>query len=239
MSFPNRSLLFAGLAMVAFALVTNVPYALLIARFGYDDILREPSRVVLAAFAAGGSSLILIWLAFALCAASFVVVAGLVADAARAQGRALPCFVVGAGVASALAQAIGLSRWVFVVPGLADIALDPASDDASRAAALVTYDALHQFAGVAIGEHIGQTLLALWTVGVAGTLLKGGLGPRVFGVVGLVLAPLWFVGQIELLATVIPGMPVVEVTPIAFMGWELWLLALGVAWIVRAVRAKT
>jgi Domain of unknown function (DUF4386) len=233
---PSRPFLVAGLAMAAFALAANVPYALLIARFGYDDILREPPLVVLSAFADGGPSLILIWLAFALCAASFVVVAGLVADAARAGGKVLPGFVLAAGAASAVAQAVGLSRWVFAVPGLAETALDPAASEGARAAAIVMYETLHQFAGVAIGEHIGQTLLAVWTAGLSWTLLKGGLGPRAFGAVGLVIAPSWLVGQTELIATVIPGMPVIEITPIAFMAWEVWVLALGVAWIFKGLR---
>lgn len=232
----GRPFLLAGLAMTGFALAANVPYAFLVERFGYDDVLREPPLAVLKAFVAGGPELVLIWLAFAVCALSFVVVAGLVGDAAKAGGKALPGFVVLAGAASALAQAIGLSRWAFAVPGIAASALDPSASEATRAAAVVMYQTLHQFAGVAIGEHVGQTLLAIWTAGFAWRLLMGGLGPRVFGVLGLVIAPLWIVGQSELLATVIPDAPVFEVAPIAFMAWELWLLVLGIAWIVRGVR---
>lgn len=229
----SRPFRIAGLALVTFALAANVPYVLLIERFGYDDILREPALDVLRAFAAGGPSLVLIWLAFALCALSFVVVAGLVDDALRTT-TPLPRFATYAGVASALAQAIGLSRWVFVAPGLAATASDPAATEAQRTAAVAIYEALHQFAGVAIGEHIGQTLLALWTAGLGFTLLRaGGLAARLFGLVGLVIAPLWILGQSELLATVIEGFPVLEVAPIAFMGWEVWLLALGVWWLVR------
>lgn len=238
MTAARRPLLFAGLALTAFAIAANVPYVLLIQRFGYDDILREPPLKVLEAFAAGGPPLILIWLAFAVCALSFVLVAGLVSDALKSDGRAAPAFVALAGGASALAQAIGLSRWAFAVPGLADTALDPAATDAQRAAAVEIYKALHQFAGVAIGEHIGQTLAALWTAGVGWTLLNGAPGPRLLGVIGLLIAPVWIVGQTELLATVIPGFPVIEAAPIAFMAWEAWLLALGVVWIVKALRTR-
>jgi hypothetical protein len=238
MNPARRPLFLAGVALVAFSLAANVPYAMLIERFGYDDVLREPPLRVLAAFAAGGLELILIWLAFAVCALAFVAVAGQVDDALKAGGAAAPRFVALAGGASALAQAIGLSRWAFVVPGLADTALDPAATEAQRAAAVAIYTALHQFAGVAIGEHIGQTLAALWTAGVSWALLRGAPGPRVLGVAGLMIAPLWIVGQSELLATVISGFPVVEAAPIAFMAWEAWLLVLGVTWIVKAVRRQ-
>lgn len=32
-----------------------------------------------------------------------------------------------------------------------------------------------------------------------------------------------------------PELPVIELLPYAFMGWELWLLVVGVALIVKAV----
>ncbi len=225
----------AGAALALFPLIASVPYALLVRDFGYDDVLRAPPLDVLRAFAAGGPDLILEWLAFAVCASGFVLVAGLVADAAK-QGNHPPSrFVLAAGALSALAQAIGLSRWAFAVPTIADAALDPASSEARREAALMSYQMLHQFAGVAIGEHIGQTLAALWTAGLSWAILRGGLGPRVFGALGLVIAPLWIVGQVELVRTVIPSAPEWEIAPIAFMAWEAWLLALGAAWIVRGL----
>ncbi len=46
---------------------------------------------------------------------------------------------------------------------------------------------------------------------------------------GLLTAPLLLLGQSELLATVIPTMPVVETTPIGFILWEVWLLLVGVS----------
>ena len=55
------------------------------------------------------------------------------------------------------------------------------------------------------------------------------------GAAGLVTLPLWVVGQTELLSLSMPELPVIEVLPYAFMGWELWLLVVGVALIVRAM----
>lgn len=226
----------AGLAAITFALVVNIPYVLLIDRFGYDDILRAPPLEVLVAFQAGGPTLVLIWLAFALCALGFVVVAGWVGEAIRATGRAWPGYVAGIGTAAALAQATGLLRWVFVVPGIAEVALDPTSDPAARQAALMAYRVVHQYAGVAIGEHLGQTLTAGWTLALSLAILRHRIAPRLFGLAGLVLATLWIIGQSELLATVIP-IPVIEATPLAFMGWEAWLLGLGICWVTWPARS--
>jgi len=71
----------AGAAMVGFAVAANIPFALLVDRFGYDDVLREPPLDVLRAFEAGGPELILIWLAFALCALAFLWVSAWTGDA--------------------------------------------------------------------------------------------------------------------------------------------------------------
>lgn len=59
-------------------------------------------------------------------------------------------------------QAMDLARWVFAVPGLAAIASDPAATAAAKETAIVVFNALHQYAGVALGEHIGQIFTALW-----------------------------------------------------------------------------
>jgi hypothetical protein len=221
--------------MVGFALAANVPFALLVERFGYDDVLREPPLQVLAAFRAGGPELIVIWLAFALCALAFLWVSGWTGEAIRSGGGRWPAWAAAAGAASAVAQAVGLSRWSFVVPGLADRALD--GSPMESAVAVGTYLALHQFAGVAIGEWLGQTLLAAWTVAVGLALVRGplaqGMWTRALGLVALILSPLWIVGQVELLATVDPAFPEFQITQWVFTGWLVWLLALGVTWIVQ------
>jgi len=229
----------AGLAMAGFALAANVPFALLVDRFGYDDVLREPPLQVLAAFRAGGPELILIWLAFALCALSFLWVSAWTGEAIRAGGGRWPAWVAAAGAASAVAQAIGLSRWSFVVPGLADRALDGSAMES--AVAVGTYQALHQFVGVAIGEWLGQTLMAAWTLAVGLALVRGpgagagtrGVWTRVLGVIALILSPLWIVGQVELLATVDSAFPGFQITQWVFTAWLVWLLALGLTWAVQ------
>lgn len=236
LSFTQKT----GLALTGFALAANVPFTLLIDRFGYDDILREPPLEVMAAFRAGGPELILIWLAFALCALSFVWVSAWVGQAVREQGGRWPAWAAAAGAASAVAQAAGLARWVFVIPGLAQQAEVP--DPALQAAAVVGYGVIHQFAGVAIGEWLGQTLLAGWTLALGLELFRGlagrGIWHRVLGVAGLALAPLWLVGQTELLATVDTAFHALPITAYVYMGWEAWLLLVGLTWAFTRTRQR-
>jgi hypothetical protein len=58
----------AGALLIAVPLALNAAFALLAARFDYPDVLRRPTGEVLAAFRAGGTSLVLLWWAFALTA---------------------------------------------------------------------------------------------------------------------------------------------------------------------------
>lgn len=213
----------------AFLVAVNVPYAMLIERFGYDDILREPAAVVLRTFAAGGPTLVAIWLAFALGCLLFVPVAASIAQALRDEqaSRLSPLTLV--GVLSALLQAVGLLRWVFVVPVLARIHGDPAASDAAREAALVGFQVVHQYGGVVIGELLGQLLLVAWTLGIARLLLARGGAWTLLGGAGVVIGAAWVVGFTELLGTAMPGIAVIEAAPFAFMAWEAWLAALAAA----------
>lgn len=68
-----------------------------------------------------------------------------------AQGAAM------LGLASAVAQAIGLLRWVLVVPGLARSYADPSASDATRNAIILVFDAVHHFGGMV--WMLGQTEL--------------------------------------------------------------------------------
>lgn len=217
-----------GLAFILFVLAANAAFIALQMTFGYDDILREPPGVVLERFAAGGPTLILIWLAFALAAAAFAPLALAFGKSAEAAwGRAMPIATT-LGVVSAALQSVGLARWVFVVPGLAT--LHPSDPQTAEA----LFQVIHAYGGVAIGEHLGQLALIGWTAGAA-LALRRAPDPlvRALSWLGLATIPAWILGQSELLATVIPGFPVIEAAPIAFMAWEAWLLLLGLALLAR------
>ncbi|MEJ0023862.1 MAG: DUF4386 family protein [Alphaproteobacteria bacterium] len=90
-----------------------------------------------------------------------------------------PALAIGAAITGSLAglaQAIGLWRWVFVIPGLARTHADPASAPAAKLAAERAFEILNQYGGVAIGEHLGQLLTALFVLMLA--LLQWGVNAR-------------------------------------------------------------
>jgi hypothetical protein len=235
----NLSGLLAGGALIAFLVLANVAYGSLIAIFDYDDILREPVGTVLGRFSAGGGPLILAWAGFAWSALLFVLAAPLVGRAFAERHGQTVWIATAAGAASGLVQAIGLFRWVFVVPHLARDYAAPGASDADRAAIAHVYDTLNQYGGVALGEHLGQVLLVAWSLGIIAACWRAGGLLKWTSLLGLASVPMWIVGQTELYATVMPGLQVVEATPLAFMTWMVWVLALAISLIVQRPAATS
>jgi Domain of unknown function (DUF4386) len=224
-----------GLAILVFLLAASLPYVWLIEHFGYDDILREPTTVILMNFNAGGAPLVLAWLAFAMSSLLFLPVA-LGFDRLFIAQRMVGHGAVLLGSASAIAQAVGLLRWVLVVPPLASQYVDPQATAATRDAVVVVFDAVHRYGGNLLGELLGQLLLAAWTGLVAWQLFRSGLVPRWLAAGGALT--LWLLGQTEVLHAIVPAVASIELIPLAFMAWEAWLTALAVALLSAAWRGR-
>lgn len=223
-----------GISLIAFAIAFNLPYAWLAANFDYPAVLRSPPGAILAAFAEGGAALVLAWAAFALAALLFAPVAVGVAVVTRRSGH--PTSAIAAlGVAAGVTQAIGLSRWVYAVPGLAASWAASAEDAAMRNSIETVFTTLHQFAGVGVGEAIGQSLTALWLIGVA----VGQRGHPRFGsavaAVGLLGGVILLFGLVEGLATVLafdPGVFGLSAL-VGFLVLTIWMIWTGILCIRR------
>ena len=62
---------------------------------------------------------------------------------------------------------------------------------------LVQFQTLNRYLGVAVGEHLGYLFTGLWTALAGIALIQSDLLHPLFGVVGLVLAPLFVLGSLE------------------------------------------
>ena len=210
-----------GVAAIALAVAFNVPFSVLGAIYDYPDILGRPAAEALSKFVAGGPVLILTWHAFMLCALALAVMAPALAVSPRRLATR-PALAVGAAVIGALAglaQAIGLARWVFAVPALAQDG-GPAAEQA--------FNLLNAWGGVAIGEHIGQLLTAIFVIQVA--MLQAGEGRRIAAPVGFLSGVLLIAGSGEGLALALgaPGELFALTTIAGFVGLTLWLITTGV-----------
>jgi len=198
--------------------------------FEYPDILRQDTSVILHKFHDGGSELIWTWFAFAMTGIPLLpafILLGQKLENKTASARLATTL----GVIGLIVQIVGLLRWTFVVPVLAETFVN-ATDDSTKAATILAFKTIHQFAGVLLGEHLGQVFSIAWTVLISFTLLKQKMIPRWLGVFGFIASFIYLLAQAELFATVIPSFPVWDLA--GFVGstlWLIWLIIVGVTFL--------
>jgi hypothetical protein len=211
--------------LIAVPLLFNAGYAALAIRFDYPGILRRPTAEILDRFRAGGSGLVLLWFGFAWSALLFIPVAALAGALIPDPG--LAALSIAVGVVAGSVQALGLLRWVFLVPFLARVQ----AAGADRSTLDLVFQVQHRYLGVAVGEHVGYLMTGGWTIIVA----AAGALPMWLAVPGiaigamLVLGALEFVGPFEDRGWKLAGVLV----PIGYILWSAWLIALGVLLLVR------
>lgn len=223
-----------GALLIMGAVLVNIPYTFLIMNFDYPDILREPTGEILTRFAAGGPGLVWTWLAFAWVGLPILIGILLMpqvldhdapGDWQFSLGRVAMYF----GAAGAVAQMIGLLRWSFVVPVLARTYTAAQATPATRQAVEAVFQAVHQYGGVVLGEHIGQTFTILWMVLLSFCLLRDRVLPRWLAWAGFAASSVYVFAQGELLGTAMPGIRYWgQAGLVGSLMWLGWLIVLGV-----------
>lgn len=225
-----------GTLLVLLPIAYNVLFARLSQTFGYPDILRRPTGEILRRFSAGGTPLVVTWWAFAMTAALLAPTVVLLSASLPDANAVVVSLATAVGVLAALVQLLGLIRWPFAVPYLARTAADPGASPATQAAVEVTFETLNRYLGVAVGEHLGYLLTGAWTALAGVALVQSDVLHPAFGVIAICLAPLFvvaateFVGPFESRGWRLAG----ALTPLAYIGWSLWLLGTGIALILSA-----
>lgn len=135
------------------------------------------------------------------------------------------------GIISGIVQITGLLRWVFVVPIIANNYV-VASDPMVKQIAMQSFQTIHQFGGVLLGEHLGQLFTIAWTIMMSAAFMKLRIFPSWVSWMGIASSTIYLFAQAELFATVIPGFPVWEEA--GFIGstlWLIWLIIVGVLFV--------
>ena len=216
-----------GSLLIAGATGVFIPYLILAVIFNYPDILRERAGVILTSFHEGGSPLIFTWLAFALLGIPLLVAYTMIGQKVEVKMPGVR-WVTNFGIISGVLQIVGLLRWVFVVPVLAKDFVSTTNAD-TQEAIRITFNAVHQFGGVLLGEHLGQLFTIIWTVFIAAALVRLKIIPSWLAIWGYAASSIYLLAQAELLATVIPGLPVIDWA--GFVGstlWLIWLVLIGI-----------
>ena len=209
-----------GLLLIAGAIGVFIPYTILTMTFEYPDILRQDTGTILTKFHNGGPSLILTWWAFAILGIPLLIAYILIGQ--KFENRlSFIKWVTTFGVISGIVQIIALLRWVFVVPLIADNYVS-VGEAATKTAAIISFQTIHQFGGVLLGEHIGQLFTIIWTVMISYAFIKLNVFSKWISWLGIIASVIYLAAQAELFATVIPGFPVWSMA--GFTGSTLWLI---------------
>jgi hypothetical protein len=225
-----------GVLLLAGAAALLVPYTILTIIFDYPVILRQDTASILTRFNEGGSRLIFTWFAFAITGLPLIPAYILLGQQLENKS-ALVRMATSIGVMGLLVQVIGLLRWTFVVPVLADTFVT-STDAATKAAAVVSFKTIHQFGGVLLGEHLGQLFTIAWTLMMSISFAKLQLMPKWINWLGITSACIYLLAQAELFATVVKDFPVWDMA--GFIGstaWLVWLGAVGIVLIKRKSQA--
>jgi Domain of unknown function (DUF4386) len=214
-----------GLLLILVPIAFNATFFLLQRAFAYPDILRQPTEIILRRFKEGGAPLRRLWYAFAFSAVLFTPVPVLVHQVFQPDAPWFLAVGTVIGVLAGLFQTLGLIRWPFLVPFLAEIYTDPKSTQATRESAAVSFQAFHRYAGVAIGEHLGFIFTSTWTVLLSVAIIQTALVNPLFGWLGILPAIGVLVGVFEETGFKAAG----AVNAISYILWSGWLIAFGIA----------
>lgn len=219
----------AGALLIIAPLVFTAGFTGLQMTFDYPDILRQPGGEVLTRFAAAGIDLHIYW--YAMMAAALGLIPASVMTALHFWKRdpVLAGLSAALGALAGLVQALGLIRWVMLVPSLAATYTAAGAAEIDRAMAVSIFDAANRYLGVGVGEHLGYLFTGAWTLMVSALVFQG---RRILALSGVVISLGVMAGMLEPF-----GAPMAaDINAIGFSLWALWALWLGVALLLEGRR---
>jgi hypothetical protein len=128
------------------------------------------ANVILTKFHEGGGSLIFTWWFFAMLGLPLLI-AYIKIGQLFENKLSFIRWVTTLGIISGIVQIVGLLRWVFVVPVIANNYVS-SSDAVAKGSAIQSFQTIHQFGGVLLGEHLGQLFTIAWTIMMSIAFLK-------------------------------------------------------------------
>lgn len=211
----------AGSLLVAVPLILTAGFTGLQMTFEYPDILRHPAGEVLTRFAAAGTDLHLYW--YAMMFAALLMIGAAIAAGLHFWKRDnfLAALSIGAGGLAGLVQALGLLRWVMLVPSLAAIYVAPGVTEVEQSMAVALFDAANHYLGMGVGEHLGYFFTAIWTVLTAALIFRTN---RIMAVAGIVIALGVISGMLEPYGVALTGM----INATSYTLWAVWTLIVGI-----------
>ena len=215
-----------GNLLIIGAIGVLVPYTILTIIFDYPNILRQDPGIILTKFYEGGNTLIWTWWAFAILGLPLLEAYVLIGQKLELKFNFIR-WATTLGIVGLLVQMIGLLRWTFVVPVLANNFVT--GSEIIKETSKVAFQVVHQYGGVVLGEHIGQLFTIAWTIMITSSFAQLKQFPKWTIWLGYISSIIYLLAQTELFATVMPNIPVIGLA--GFVGstlWIVWLLIVGV-----------
>ncbi len=182
--------------------------------------LGEPPAIILPLILDQSGAVFAGYLSYLIHAVALIPLAVLLRHALRLDGAMGQAIIV-LGVLAGFAKALGITRWLFLMPGLATAYTDPAASPATQDAIAVVYEAFNAYAG-GVGELMGVGLFAgVWTIVISFAAIRRGwtlLGYSGYGAAALLLSTLLSVVGIE--------SPIM--LTLSGILWQFWTVALAI-----------
>lgn len=220
-----------GILLIVGVIGVLIPYTTLTIIFDYPNILRQETGIILTKFHEGGNKLIWTWWLFAILGLPLLEAYVLLGQKLEKEFYFVR-WATTLGVIGLVTQMIGLLRWTFVVPVLANKFVS--GNETTQEVCKVAFETIHQYGGVVLGEHIGQLFTIAWTIMIASAFAKSNTFSKWLIWLGYIASIIYLLAQAELFATVIQNFPVLEIA--GFLGstlWLLWLLIVGIKLTLR------
>jgi len=214
-----------SLVLIVESFLIFVPMLILGPAINWPASLSEPANVMLPLVFKQAQLVRIGYFFYLLYSLLFWVVALLTARVV-ANGDANPLWLrvaTGFGIASTVARALGIIRWLVPMPALATLYADPSTSAQAREAIIIVYKALNDYAG-AVGEVLGVSLFAvLWLTIISIALLRSKTLPHWLGLLGLVAALFLASSLLEMFGVDLGAFIVISVTML-----QVWFLSTGV-----------
>ena len=217
--------------LVVEALLAFAPVVVLGPAFGWPKSLRDPAGTQLLAIGAQPAALSLgysLYLLYSILVAPMLI--GLAGTLFGGLARTVAAMVAAFAALSALARAIGILRWLTVMPALARSYAT--ADAAGRVRIELVFDAITLYGG-GIGEVLGVSLFMALALGLlCAAAWRSRAMPAWLAGAGIVAAVL-----LAAIAAPTLGQPISPPIAAATSMLSIWMLAAGV-WVVRRVHVN-
>jgi hypothetical protein len=126
------------------------------------------------------------------------------------------------GICAWAIQLIGMVRWIFVFPYLANVWVAAANDPQKREIVEVVYTAFTNYTGFALGQTIGIHLTAIWTILAGIAIKKSPLFKPWLGYLAILIGIGQIIGNIGPLGAVVPSIPIQTLFNVSGLVWYVY-----------------